>query len=129
MRGFQSKASEVRRVLESLSDAGIVERVRLAPVNKEAKLPEGKTVKLDRKTMVMFTVPGRSLEKRYGEIQSLLRKPALPRLVCSSSIPEFAPSRLSLGRVAQPERASALKAEGCRFEPCRSRQTCKAPLP
>src|SRR4051794_1240127 len=107
MRGFQSKASEVRRVLERLSGAGIVERVRLAPVNKEAKLPEGKVVKLDRKTIVIVTVAGRSLEKRYGEIQSLLRKPALPELIYSSSIPEFEPSRLSLGRVAQPERASA----------------------
>ena len=48
MRGFQSKASEVRRVLERLSDAGVVERVRLAPVNKEAKLQEGKVIKPNR---------------------------------------------------------------------------------
>jgi hypothetical protein len=74
MRGFQSKASEVRRVLERLSDAGIVERVRLAPVNKEAKLPEGKVVKLDRKTIVIVTVAGRSPEKCYGEIQSLVEE-------------------------------------------------------
>jgi hypothetical protein len=46
MRGFRSKASEVRRAVERLSDAGIVERVRLGPVNEEAKLLEGKVVKL-----------------------------------------------------------------------------------
>jgi len=48
MRGFQSNASEVRSALERLSDAGIVERVRLAPVGKEARRQEGNVVKLDR---------------------------------------------------------------------------------
>src|SRR3954447_10814188 len=33
-----------------------------------------------------------------------------------------------VGRVAQPDRASAFEAEGCRFEPCRGRQQRKAPL-
>ncbi len=32
---------------------------------------------------------------------------------------------LFFGRVAQLERASAFEAEGCRFEPCRSRQQKK----
>ncbi len=72
MRGFQSKASEVRRVLERLSDAGIVERVRLAPVDKEAKLQESKVVKLDRRVVVTVTVAGRSPEKRDREIQRLV---------------------------------------------------------
>jgi hypothetical protein len=44
MRGFESKAAEVRRAVERLSDAGIVERVRLAPVNNETRPPEGKVV-------------------------------------------------------------------------------------
>ena len=48
MRGFQSNASEVRSALERLSDAGIVERVRLAPVGKEARRQEGNVVKLSR---------------------------------------------------------------------------------
>ena len=74
MRGFRSKASEVRRAVERLSDAGIVERVRLAPVNEEAKLLEGKVVKLDRKVMVIITVAGRSPEKRYQEIQHLVEQ-------------------------------------------------------
>ncbi len=74
MRGFQSKASEVRRVLERLSDAGIVERVRLAPINKEAKLQEGKVVKLDRKTIVIVTVAGRSPERHSREIQRLIEQ-------------------------------------------------------
>jgi len=47
MRGFQSNASEVRSALERLSDAGIVERVRLAPVGKEARRQEGNVVKLN----------------------------------------------------------------------------------
>jgi hypothetical protein len=44
MRGFESKAAEVRRAVERLSDAGIVESVRLAPVNNETRPPEGKVV-------------------------------------------------------------------------------------
>jgi len=63
MRGFQSNASEVRSALERLSDAGIVERVRLAPVGKEARRQEGNVVKLDRKVVVIVTVAGRSPEK------------------------------------------------------------------
>ena len=74
MRGFQSKASEVRRVLERLSDAGVVERVRLAPVDKEAKLQESKVVKLDRRVVVTVTIAGRSPEKRYREIQRLVEE-------------------------------------------------------
>ena len=74
MRGFQSKASEVRRVLERLSDAGIVERVRLAPVDKEAKLQDSKVIKLDRKVVVIVTVAGRSPEKRCCEIQRLVEE-------------------------------------------------------
>ena len=74
MRGFQSKASEVRSALERLSDAGIVERVRLAPVDKEAKLQESKVVKLDRRVVVIVTVAGRSPEKRYREIQRLVEE-------------------------------------------------------
>jgi len=74
MRGVESKASEVRRVLERLSDAGIVERVRLAPVDKEAKLQESKVVKLDRRVVVIVTVAGRSPEKRYREIQRLVEE-------------------------------------------------------
>ena len=74
MRGFQSKASEVRRVLERLSDAGIVERVRLAPVDKQAKLQAGNVVNLDRKVVVIVTVAGRSPEKRYREIQRLVEE-------------------------------------------------------
>ena len=74
MRGFRSKASEVRRVLERLSDAGIVERVRLAPADKEAKLQESKVVKLDRRVVVIVTVAGRSPEKRYREIQRLVEE-------------------------------------------------------
>ena len=74
MRGFQSKASEVRSALERLSDAGIVERVRLAPVDKEAKLQESKVVKLDRRVIVTVTVAGRSPEKRYREIQLLVEE-------------------------------------------------------
>ena len=74
MRGFQSKASEVRRVLERLSDAGIVERVCLAPVDKEAKLQAGNVVKLDRKVVVIVTVAGRSPEERYREIQRLVEE-------------------------------------------------------
>jgi hypothetical protein len=74
MRGFRSKASEVRRAVERLSDAGIVERVRLGPVNEEAKLLEGKVVKLDRKVMVIITVAGRSPEKHYREIQRLVEE-------------------------------------------------------
>ena len=73
MRGFQSKASEVRSALERLSDAGIVERVRPAPV-KEAKLQESKVVKLDRRVVVIVTVAGRSPEKRYREIQRLVEE-------------------------------------------------------
>ena len=67
MRGFQSKASEVRRALEQLSDAGIVESVRLAPVNHETSPSEGKVV-------VTVTVAGRSPEKRYHEIQGLVEQ-------------------------------------------------------
>ena len=74
MRGFQSKASEVRRVLERLSDAGIVERVRLAPVDKEAKLPEGSVVNLDRKVVVIVTVAG------YREIQRLVEEAGITRV-------------------------------------------------
>ena len=74
MRGFQSKASEVRSALERLSDAGIVESVRLAPVDKEAKLQESKVVKLDRRVVVIVTVAGRSPEKRYREIQRLVEE-------------------------------------------------------
>lgn len=74
MRGFQSKASEIRRVLECLSDAGVVERVRLAPVDKQGKLQESKVVKLDRKVVVIITVAGRSPEKRYREIQRLVEE-------------------------------------------------------
>ena len=61
-------------MLEHLSDAGIVERVRLAPVDKEAKLQEGNVVKLDRKVVVIVTVAGRSPEKRYREIQRLVEE-------------------------------------------------------
>jgi hypothetical protein len=67
MRGFQSKASKVRRALEQLSDAGIVESVRLAPVNHATSPPEGKVV-------VTVTVAGRSPEKRYHEIQGLVEQ-------------------------------------------------------
>ena len=74
MRGFQSKASEVRRAVERLSDASIVERVRLAPVNKETRPLEGKVAKLDRKVVVIVTVAGRSPEKRYREIQGLVEQ-------------------------------------------------------
>ena len=74
MRGFQSKASEVRSALERLSDAGIVEKVRLAPVDKEAKLQESKVVKLDRRVVVIVAVAGRSPEKRYREIQRLVEE-------------------------------------------------------
>ena len=74
MRGFQSKASEVRSALERLSDAGIVERVRLAPVDKQGKLQESKVVKLDRRVVVTVTVAGRSPEKRYREIQRLVEE-------------------------------------------------------
>ena len=74
MRGFQSKASEVRSALERLSDAGIVESVRLAPVDKEAKLQESKVVKLDRRVGVIVTVAGRSPEKHYREIQRLVEE-------------------------------------------------------
>ena len=74
MRGFQSKASEVRRVLERLSDAGVVERVRLAPLDKEAKLPEGKVAKLDRKVVVVVTIAGHAPEKHYREIQRLVEE-------------------------------------------------------
>ena len=77
MRGFQSKASEVRRVLERLSDAGIVERVRLAPVDKQAKLQAGNVVNLDRKVVVIVTVAGRSPEERYREIQGLVEEAGL----------------------------------------------------
>jgi hypothetical protein len=70
MRGFQSKASEVRRAVERLSDAGIVERVRLGPVNKETRSPEGKVV-------VTVTVAGRSPEQRYREIQHLVEQASI----------------------------------------------------
>jgi hypothetical protein len=74
MRGFQSKASEVRRALERLSDAGIVERVRLAPVNTETSYPEDKVVELHRKVVVVVTVAGRSPERHYREIQRLIEQ-------------------------------------------------------
>ena len=67
MRGFQSKASEVRNALERLSDAGVVESVRLGRVNKEASPPEDKVV-------VTITVAGRSPEKRYRIIQTLVEQ-------------------------------------------------------
>ena len=67
MRGFESKASEVRRAVERLSDAGIVERVRLGPVDKETRPPEGKVV-------LTVTVAGRSPEKRYREIERLIEQ-------------------------------------------------------
>ena len=67
MRGFASKAAEVRRAVERLSDAGIVESVRLAPVNNEASPPGCKVV-------VVVTVAGRSPEKRYREIQHLVEQ-------------------------------------------------------
>ena len=74
MRGFQSNASEVRSALERLSDAGIVERVRLAPVGKEARRQEGNVINLDRKVGVIVTVAGRSPEERYREIQRLVEE-------------------------------------------------------
>ena len=77
MRGFQSKASEVRRAVEKLSDAGIVERVRLAPVNKETRPSEGKVTELDRKVVVIVTVAGRSPEKHYREIQHLVEQASI----------------------------------------------------
>ena len=67
MQGFESKASEVRRAVERLSDAGIVERVRLGPVNNEPRPPEGKVV-------VTVTVAGCSPEKRYREVQCLVEQ-------------------------------------------------------
>jgi len=67
MRGFESKAAEVRRAVERLFDAGIVERVRLAPVNNETRPPQGKVV-------VTVTVAGRSPEKHYREIQHLVEQ-------------------------------------------------------
>ena len=36
---------------------------------------------------------------------------------------------LALGRVAQPDRASAFEAGGCRFKPCRGRQPAKRQSP
>src|SRR3954469_19528839 len=74
MRGIQSKASEVRRAVERLSDAGIVERVRLAPVNTETSRPESKVVKLHRKVVVVVTVAGRSPERHSREIQRLVEQ-------------------------------------------------------
>ena len=67
MRGVRSKASQVRRAVERLSDAGIVERVRLGPVDKESRPSEGKVV-------VTVTVAGRSPETRYREIQDLVEQ-------------------------------------------------------
>ena len=67
MRGFESKASEVRRAVERLSDAGIVESVRLAPVNNEASPSGGKVV-------VVVTVAGSSSEKRYCKIKYLVNQ-------------------------------------------------------
>ena len=67
MRAIESKAAEVRRAVERLSDAGIVESVRLSPVNNETRPPEGKVV-------VTVTVAGRSPEKRSREIQHLVEQ-------------------------------------------------------
>ena len=74
MRGFRVESLRGSEGVGRLSDAGMVERVRLAPVNKKAKFPEGKVVKLDRKAVVIVTVAGRSPEKRYREIQSLVEE-------------------------------------------------------
>jgi hypothetical protein len=74
MRGFESKASEVRRAVERLSDAGIVESVRLGPVDREPRPTEGKVV-------VTVTVAGRSPEKRYHEIQRLVEQAGIVNVV------------------------------------------------
>jgi hypothetical protein len=74
MRGSQSKASDVRRALERLSDTGIVESVRLAPVSGDPGPPEGKVV-------VTVTVAGRSPERHHREIERLVEQAGIADVV------------------------------------------------
>src|SRR5215213_9137217 len=71
MQAFESKVAEVRKALEPLSDAGIIERVRASGAGGYVNNETGRLIS---KVTITVTIAGRSSEKYYPEIQRLVEQ-------------------------------------------------------